>query len=69
MSEFPPIATRLAAQEAIRNQQHNLEDEIRRLMESAQSLPEGKIHSKLIDEISALDSITDVIPQALESIA
>lgn len=70
MSEFPQIATRLAALEAIRNQQHNLEEEIRRLLEFAKSLPEGEVRNQLFDRISrisALDSIRNVMKKALDS--
>jgi hypothetical protein len=68
MAEPSQIATRLAEQEAISNQQHNLEEEIRRLLEFGKSLTEGEIRAKPIDEISGGDSITDVIRQALDSI-
>jgi len=42
-------------------------DHLHRLLELAKSLPEGEIWNKFFDELSALDSIGDVMRQALDS--
>jgi hypothetical protein len=59
----------IAAEEALRNQLHNLEETISGLLQLAKSLPEGEIRARLIDKISALDSISDVMRQALDSMS
>jgi hypothetical protein len=48
-----PLAT-LAALEAIRSQQHRLEETIGRLVEIMQSMPKGESRAKLLDEIKCL---------------
>jgi hypothetical protein len=68
MAEIPLIATRLAAEKTLRGQLHNLEETIMCLVELQKSLPEGKIRYKFMDEISAMDSIGDVMRQALDSL-
>jgi hypothetical protein len=57
----------LAALEAIRNQISHLEEIIASLIALMKSLPDGEAREKLFNEISALDSIADVIRQALDS--
>ena len=68
MVEIPKIATRIVAEEAIRNQLHNLEDTIASLLEFKDSLTKESERDRLFEEISALDSIADVIRQALDSL-
>lgn len=63
----PKNATCIAALEALRGQLHNLEETIADLLELIKSLLEGEIRDKFFDEISALDSIADVMRQALDS--
>jgi hypothetical protein len=58
----------LACLEALHNQQHNLEQTIHSLLNILQSLPEGEIRSKLLLEISCLNSIRDVMERALSGI-
>ena len=58
---------RIAALEALRGQLHNLEESIKSLLELMRSMPEGEIREKLFGEISALDSIADVMKQAVEA--
>jgi hypothetical protein len=57
-----------AALEALRNQLHNLEDTFADLLKLYKSMPDGEYRDRLFYEISALDSIADVIRQALDSI-
>jgi hypothetical protein len=52
--------TQLAALEALRHKQHNLEETIGRLVNLMESLPEGSVRTRLCEEISCLDSIRDV---------
>lgn len=68
MSESPQIAKRIVAEEAIRNQLHNLEDTIQKFVALAKPLQEGELRDRLFDRISELDSIADVIRQALDSL-
>lgn len=65
--DFPSRLTTLAALEALRSQLHNLEDTIASILELVKSMPEGEFRDKLFYEISALDSIADVMRQALDS--
>ncbi len=69
MVEIPKIATRRVAEEAIRNQLHSLEETIRQLIQMEKALPEGDHRNQLFDKIACLDSIADVIRQALDSMA
>ena len=57
---------KLATLEALRNQLHNLEETIGRLLEMTKSLPEGETRNWLLEEISALGLIADVIRQAVD---
>jgi hypothetical protein len=66
MSDPQTHLGQLAALEALRNQLHNLEESIADLLEIMKSMPEGELREKLFQEISALDSIADVMRQALE---
>jgi hypothetical protein len=66
LRELPKIAYRVIAEEAIRNQLHNLERTIGQLVEMAKALPEGNLRNELFDKISCLDSIGDVMRQALD---
>lgn len=59
--------TTRAALESIRGQLHNLEETIGRVVQLQKSLPEGPGSDQLWEEISALDSIADVMRQALDS--
>jgi hypothetical protein len=58
----------MGALEALRGQLHNLEETIADLLELYKSMPEGEHRDRMFYEISALDSIADVIRQALDSI-
>jgi len=53
--------TTLAALEAIRNQQHHLEETIGRILALMKTLPEGEARDGLLEEISCLDVIAEVI--------
>jgi len=57
----------LAALESLRGLLHNLEEIIGRLVRLQKSLPAGLGREQLLEEISALDSIADVMRQALDS--
>jgi hypothetical protein len=56
-----------AALESLRSQLHNLEETIAGLLELRESMPEGEYRDRLFNQISCLDSIADVIRQALDS--
>jgi len=58
----------MAALEALRGQLHNLEETIADLLELYKSMPEGEHRDRMFYEISALDSIAEVVRQALDSI-
>jgi hypothetical protein len=68
MLKPPLIATRLAAEEVLRNQLGNQVEVITKLVKLAQSLPEGEIRNELYDRISELDVIADGIRRALDSL-
>jgi len=68
MADAPQIARRIAAEEAIGNQLRNLEDTIQKLVALAKPLQEGELRDRLFDRIRELDSIVDVIRQALDSL-
>ena len=68
MVEIPKIATRLVAEETLRNQLHHLEETIARLIRLKDSLEKGLLRDRLLAEISTLDSIVDAMRQALDSI-
>jgi hypothetical protein len=55
MGDIPKIATRIAAEEALRNQLRDLEESIGSLVRLAKSQPEGKLRDRLFEEISTLD--------------
>jgi hypothetical protein len=59
--------SQLACLEALRNQQLNLEECIRDLLDILRSLPEGDSRDKLLDKISCLDVILEVMKKALDS--
>ncbi len=59
--------TQLACLEALQNQQQNHVDTIGRLVEIMKSMPEGEARAKLVDEISCLDVIAEVMRKALDS--
>jgi hypothetical protein len=50
------------------NKLHDLEEAIGNLLESMTSLPEGDSRNRLLEEISSLDSIADVMRRTLDSI-
>jgi len=54
------------ALEAFRGQLHNLAGTIADLLALNKSIPEGELRNNLFDEISALDSIADVMRQTLD---
>jgi hypothetical protein len=56
-----------AALEALRSQLHNLEETIASLIDLMKALPESDVRDRLFAEISFLDSISDVMRQALDS--
>jgi hypothetical protein len=56
-----------AAIEVLRNQQHNLVETISRLVEIMNALPEGEYRDKLLEEISCLDVIVEVMRRALDA--
>ncbi len=68
MAEIPSIAKRLAAYEALTSQRTHLVDVIGQVVLLAESLPEGDLRKELYDRISDLDSIADVMGQALDSV-
>ena len=53
--------------EAFQNQQQNLQETIGRLVALMKNLPEGKSQYRLLDEISCLDVIAEVMRRALDS--
>ena len=53
--------------EALRACLENLEDTIRRLLGLMQALPKGEARDRLVDEISCLDSVGDVMRKALDA--
>lgn len=57
-----------AAFAAIRKQQHNLEETVASLLELTLSQPVGDLRERLLEEVSCLDSIGDLIRQALDSV-
>jgi hypothetical protein len=65
--EPPKVAYCVIAEEAIRNQLHHLEETIGRLIRLKDALDESSFRDRLLEEINALDSIADVIRQALDS--
>jgi hypothetical protein len=50
--------------EVLGSQLHSLEETIRRLRQLMQKLPRSDLRNRLLDEVSALDSIADSIRQA-----
>jgi Tfp pilus assembly protein PilO len=64
---FSTHLQQLAALEALRNQQQNLEETIGRLQAIMKKLPDGEARDMLLEEISALDVIAETMGQALES--
>lgn len=59
-----PIAT-LAALEAVRSQLQHLNETIARLVQLQLSLPAGEARNQLLEEISCLDVIAEVMHRAL----
>jgi hypothetical protein len=57
----------LAAIEALRGQLHNLEETIASILNLMKILPKGEVRDRLFADLSALDSIADVMRQALDS--
>jgi hypothetical protein len=57
--------TQAACLIALRAQLRNLEETIAALLQLALALPEGPLRDHLMDRVSKLDSIADVIRQAL----
>jgi hypothetical protein len=57
----------LANLEVLRTCLRNLEESIADLLQITRSLPEGELRNRLLDEVSALDSIADSMRQALDS--
>ena len=60
--------TERASIEALRNCLHNLEETIASLVSMTTPLTEGGTRDQLFDEISNLDSIADVMRQALDAV-
>jgi hypothetical protein len=58
--------TQLACMEALGNQQHNLVETIGSLLEIMKSLPDGEARNQLLDEISCLDVLAEVMRMRLE---
>jgi hypothetical protein len=54
--------------EALRGCLNNLEEAIRQLLQLMQTLPGSDLRNRLLDEVSALDSIADSMRQALDSL-
>jgi hypothetical protein len=65
--EMPNNLTIQALFESIRNQQYNLGDIIGRLLKILDSLPEGKTRDKLLDEISCLVAISQMMRKLRET--
>jgi hypothetical protein len=63
----PSNMTNLAVLIALWNWQHSPMEIIARLLEILKSLPEGEARGKLLDGISCLDVIAEVMRRALES--
>lgn len=59
--------TTLASLEALRSCQGSLEEIIANLLALLKSMPEGNYRDGLFEQISCLDSISDVMRQALDS--
>ena len=60
-----PVAI-LASLEVIQNQLEHLEQTIARLVRLQQSLPAGDARNQLLEEISCLDVISEVMKGAVE---
>jgi|WetSurMetagenome_2_1015567.scaffolds.fasta_scaffold1211849_2 hypothetical protein len=60
-----PIAT-LASLEVIQNQLQHLDQTIGRLVRLQQSLPAGDARNQLLEELSCLDVISEVMKRALD---
>jgi hypothetical protein len=58
----------IEAIEALAKLQQNLEETIASLLELRKGMPEGEIRDKLLDEISDLDTIADVMRKVLNMI-
>lgn len=67
MNRLESYLRQLAALKSLQNQIHNLEETIAGLLDLRKSMPEGECRNRLFYEISALDSIADVIRQALDA--
>ena len=63
-NQTPPQAASLIA---LRKQLHNLEGTIASLLQLALAQPEGELREQLIDRVSKLDSIRDLMLQALDA--
>jgi len=57
----------IVALEVIRGQLENREETIGDLLLVITSIPKGRLRDKLMDEFSSLDSIADVMRQALDT--
>jgi hypothetical protein len=66
--KFPPIATRIAAEEALRNNLEVLTETIGRIVLIAKSMPAGERRNSLFDEISNLDVVAETAKIALDSL-
>jgi hypothetical protein len=66
--ESPSDRTIQAALLALRNPQPNLVETIARIVKIQQSLPIGEQRDQLLDEISCLDVISEVMKRAMEGI-
>jgi hypothetical protein len=62
-----PVAI-LASLEAVRNQLEHLEQTIPRLVKLQQSLPAGEVRNQLLEEISCLDVIAEVMKRGVKDL-
>jgi hypothetical protein len=58
-----------AALEALQNQRQNLVETIDRPMDIMNSMLAGKLRARLLDQISCLDAILEVMKRLLETLA
>jgi hypothetical protein len=66
MTNPPSPITILAALESLRSNHHSLIESISRLVALMKTLPEGEARDWLLNEISCLDVIAEVMRQALD---
>ena len=69
MTKTKPPAQPAASLKIIQDQLSEFEETLARILETAKPLPEGELKEKLFYHVSCLDSIADVMRQALDACA